>query len=121
MSVSLISGASSGVGCGIAKACLSLGDQVIGLCRDPNKFNPKRLEYTPLVVDFSKIDTLEGLISPVIKKLKALDLLVISAGYGYFSHLEECSIHDMQRVMNVNFLSQAILVKLCLPLLNLCF
>lgn len=111
----LISGSSSGIGKEIAIRLLEDGKHVVGLARHHEKFPSHFNEYTPFTIDFSKISSLEISLKELAKQHPQIDTLILSAGYGQFAELEQWSVQDMQTLMNVNFLSQAILIKTFLP------
>lgn len=111
----IVSGSSSGIGKEIALRLLPDNYQVVGLARNHKKFQPHNEKYSPYTIDFSNVAALES----SLKELQALhsdiDAIIVSAGYGKFSQLEQWSLQDMQTMMNVNFMSQALLIKTFLP------
>lgn len=119
MKTILLSGSSSGMGRAIAEKLLVENYHIIGLARNHTKFTPTSSSYFPHSIDFSDIPSLESHLRQ-IQKLhnNNIDGIICCAGYGEFSELEQFSVEKMQRVINVNFLSQAILVKLFLPILK---
>jgi short-subunit dehydrogenase len=111
----LISGSSSGIGRAIAEMFLSHDWQVVGLARDHQKFQPDSPCYDTHAIDLSKTNTLERELKAIANVHPQLDCLVLSAGVGMFGACEQLSFQDMQTVMDVNFLSQALMVKTWLP------
>lgn len=107
----LIAGSSSGIGRSIAERLLSEKYSVIGLARDHTKFNPQTIAYQMYSVDFSQIRTLEKELKIIQKNEPEVDAIICSVGYGQFVELEQFSLENMQKMLNVNFLSQAILIK----------
>lgn len=112
----LISGSSSGIGRAISEKLLTENYSIIGLARRHEKFNPKNSNYFSYSIDFAKIAVLEEKIKMIQTKHSDINTLICCAGYGEFSELEQFSVEKMQNLMNVNFLSQAILIKFFLPL-----
>lgn len=111
MKTILIAGASSGIGQAIAERCLSEKYTVIGLARDHTKFNPASKNYQFYSIDFSEINQLESQFKKIQKSHANVDAIICCVGYGEFAELEQLSVKNMQRILQVNFLSQAILMK----------
>lgn len=114
----IISGSSSGIGCAIAKRFLLLEHQVIGLARNHNKFMPSHQNYINYTIDLSRISALESQFKKIYAQHQNINAVICSAGYGHFVELEQFSFQYMQEMMNVNFLSQALLIKTFLPILK---
>lgn len=114
----LVSGSSSGIGKAVVDVLLQANKSVIGLARNHSKFQPDNANYHPLAIDFSDINKLEKQLRPLAQEYPDIDTLVCSAGYGQFAELEQWSVSQMQQLMNVNFLSQAILIKTFLPMMK---
>ncbi len=111
----LITGSSSGMGKAIAQRLLAMGHCVIGLARDHQKFDPQHKHYHSYSIDFSCADQLEDQLKQLSKQHPRIDVIVCSAGYGQFQNLEQFSFQQMCELMQVNFLSQALLIKIFLP------
>jgi len=111
MTTILISGSSSGIGRAIAEKLLTQGHHVLGLARQHKKFQPDNPNYNPFTVDFSKLNTLEKELKLIQKQQPDVQSIICCAGYGHFTELEQFSFQQMQDIMNVNFLSQALLIK----------
>lgn len=114
----IIAGSSSGIGRAIAEKLLSEKHNVIGLARQHQKFSPENNNYSTYTIDFSKVDALEKQFKQIQSEHSPIDAIICSVGYGEFNELEQFSVEKMQRMMNVNFLSQAILIKSFLPSLK---
>lgn len=111
----LISGSSSGIGRSITELLLAEQHIVIGLARNHQKFQPDKERYVSYTVDFSAMNDLESHLKKIQKEHSDVDAIICSAGYGEFVELEQFSLAKMQTMLNVNFLSQALLVKTFLP------
>lgn len=116
MKTILVAGSSSGIGRAISEKLLAQNHSVIGLARDHSKFAPTNVNYRTYSLDFAVISKLEENFRRIQKENPAIDTLVCSVGYGEFAALEQFSVARMQRMLNVNFLSQVMLVKNFLPL-----
>jgi len=113
----LISGATGGIGKAICEQLLHAGHQLLALCRHPENIMIKHENYQPYAVDFADVKAIETTLKSILSQQQSLDAVIIAAGYGQFAQLEQWSFKAMQDMMQVNFLSQALLIKLCLPLL----
>ncbi len=108
----LVTGSSSGIGAAITQALLTQGKTVVGLCRH----HPYQAEnYQGYSVDFNAVSTLQAFYQSLLVTHSDIDAIICCAGYGHFVSLEEFSFEAMQSMMNVNFLSQALLIKTFLP------
>lgn len=115
MKTIIVAGSSSGIGKAIAEKLLAENHKVIGLARNHDKFVPQNDNYKTYTIDFSKIDLLENQLKQIQAQHSSIDAIICSVGYGEFRELEQFSVEKMQKMINVNFLSQAILIKTFLP------
>jgi len=113
----LVTGSRSGIGKCIAEMLLQEGAKVLGFSRKDEK-HEERNDYSIINSDFSEISGLESQFKKVFAEYDDFDGLICSAGFGHFGALEQFSVKKMQQIMNVNFMSQAILVRLILPKLK---
>lgn len=114
----LISGSSSGIGKAITEKMLASNHSVIGLARNHEKFSPQTDQYYTYSMDFSRIANLEKEFRAIHQDHPHIDMIICCAGYGEFCEFEQFSVTKMQNLMNVNFMSQAVLVKTFLPSLK---
>ena len=106
----LVTGASSGIGRGIAIACSRMGARVIINCRNDFKLS----ETLSLMEGEDHIKILGDLICPkdvqvLIDNLPKLDGIVYSAGIGHRLLTKMMSEDELDRVLNVNFKSPVLL------------
>ena len=113
----LITGVSSGVGYACVKYFLAQGHEVIGVSRSAEGVF-KEQAYHAYNVDFSAVQQLECTFKHIIKVHSDIDILLCNAGFGQFAQLEQFSFTQMQKLMNVNFMAHALLIKLLLPQLR---
>lgn len=111
----IIAGSSSGIGRATTEKLLSECHNIIGLARQHDKFKPTDSNYLPISIDFSDSKNLEEQFKALQKVHSDSEALICSAGYGKFVELEQFSFAQMQHLMQVNFLSQALLIKTFLP------
>jgi len=111
----LVTGASSGIGQAICKRLISEGHKVIGLARDFDKSTYTDPSFHVISVDLSNIDLLPDRLKNLRKEFPTIDGLVCCAGRGQFGSLEEFSYEQIRSLMELNFLSQAYIIKTFLP------
>lgn len=114
----LISGSSSGIGLAITKKLLADNHSVIGLARHRKTPVLEATQYHRYAIDFADIAQLESSLRAIQREHPDVDALICCVGYGKFAELEQFSVAQMQNIMNVNFLSQAVLIKTFLPQLK---
>lgn len=115
----LITGCSSGIGAGIAKAVLKSGDQAIVTARNKDnvmdivKDYPKRALAVSL--DVCNNESIANAVKEAYEKFGTIDVLVNNAGYGYRSAIEEGEIEAVQTLYNTNLFGPIELIKAVLP------
>jgi len=114
----LVTGASSGIGKAICERLLAEGHRVTGFARDFSKFPCTSDNFLPLAVDLSDLDHLPSKLEKLREQLATITSLVCCAGRGEFAGLEELSYGQIKSLIDLNFTSQAFLVKHFLPLLK---
>ena len=113
----LITGVSSGIGYLVAQRFLNRDFDVVGICRHAeNIFNCTN--YYGYNVDFSKNSKLEFLFKNIHKSHFDINVILCCSGFGHFAPLEQFSFSQMQALMNVNFMSHALLIRTLLPSLR---
>jgi 2-deoxy-D-gluconate 3-dehydrogenase len=80
--IALVTGASRGLGAGIADALAQVGARVVGTSRDPKSANAiaERLDTHPLVMDVTDVASIRAGVDAVVTKLGRIDVLVNNAG-----------------------------------------
>ncbi|MCD7807766.1 MAG: SDR family NAD(P)-dependent oxidoreductase [Erysipelotrichaceae bacterium] len=115
----LITGCSSGIGAGIAKAVLASGDQAVVTARNKDKVKDIVDAYpeTALAVSLDVTDK-ESIINAVKEaneKFGTIDVLVNNAGYGYRSAVEEGEDEEIQKLFQTNLFGPINVIKAVLP------
>lgn len=115
----LITGCSSGIGRGIAKAALEKGDQVIVTARNIEKVLDIIQQYPDLALavslDVTDNQSIENAVKEGLYHFGKIDVLVNNAGYGYRAAIEEGEIDAVQTLFNTNFFGPIELIKAVLP------
>jgi 3-hydroxy acid dehydrogenase / malonic semialdehyde reductase len=108
----VITGASRGIGLAIAQKLLDHSETITSFSRTAPSYNDPRLKHQFL--DLTKPFDPQKLAA----KYAATDTLIIAAGVGHFGFCEQLSFAQIEEVMQVNFTSQALLVRAFLPFLK---
>ena len=123
--VVLITGASRGIGLATAVAFASAGDSVVATMRDTAQSGPLkaaaaaagvRVEVAEL--DVVSDESVEKAFADLVAAYGRIDVLVCNAGTGTHGTLEELTIEDLQRSLEVNYLGVARTTKAALPLMR---
>ena len=111
----LVTGASSGIGLATAQALAAAGYEVFGTSRKPVGHRPG---VTMLVCDVTNEDSVQSLISDIVRRTGRIDLVVNNAGVGLLGAAEESSIPQAQRLFDVNVFGVARVVNAVLPVMR---
>lgn len=115
----LITGCSSGLGQGIAKAVLGRGCRAAVTARNPAALD--RLvrafpgQVLPLRLDLSDRMSLHQAVRETVKRFGSIDVLVNNAGHGYRAAIEESSPEAVEELFQTNFFGPMELIRLVLP------
>ncbi|MGL5230989.1 MAG: SDR family NAD(P)-dependent oxidoreductase [Cetobacterium sp.] len=99
--VSLITGASSGIGEGIAKKFLEEGAFVVG-CGIENKSSIIHPNYLYMQGDITNLSSIEEIVKLTKEKFGKLDSVVNSAGATFIGNLEETSTESFKKQFDIN-------------------
>ena len=114
-----ITGCSSGIGKGIAKAVLANGDQAILAARNIGKLQELVDRYPDtsyaVKMDVSDWHDRKAAVAKAVQRFDRIDVLVNSAGYGYRSAVEEGEEGEIHRLFDVNFFGPSELIREILP------
>ncbi|GAA3625609.1 oxidoreductase [Lactobacillus hamsteri] len=115
----IITGASSGIGKGIAIAALEAGNQVIVTSRNIDKLDELAKKYPDLCIpaelEFGKKDSVKHFIEFVQNKMSKVDVLVNNAGYGYLATIEEGKREEIKQLFDTNLFGPLTLTQAFLP------
>lgn len=117
-----ITGCSSGLGKGIARAALESGENVAATARDPEKIRelaedwPGRSLALPL--DLNDRKSMEQAVGKVCESFGGIDVLVNNAGHGYRAAVEESEPEKIAELFDTNFFAPADLMKMVLPVMR---
>ena len=115
----LITGCSSGLGKGIAKAVLARGDRAALTARDPAALAAFTAAYPgralALPLDLSCADSIPKVVAETQRAFGGIDVLVNNAGHGYRAAMEESQPHQVAELFAVNFFGPMDLIRATLP------
>jgi benzil reductase ((S)-benzoin forming) len=99
----LITGASSGIGRGLALHYLNHGDLVFGVSRRAPAEFAGLPGFAFRSVDLLRFDTIVPTVTDLLRDVRRLDLVVLNAGMlGSLADLSETDVDEMRAVMDVN-------------------
>jgi len=114
--VVFITGASGGLGLGVAQYLVKRGYIVYGTSRRPQTVTGG---IRMLVADVTDSRSVEACISQIINEQGRLDVVINNAGLGIASPLETVSIADVQKVLDTNIIGVIRVVQAALPQMRL--
>jgi 3-oxoacyl-[acyl-carrier protein] reductase len=121
--VALVTGASRGVGSGIARVLASYGaDVAINYNSSAAQADQiaAQLEMTGVRVfkvraDVTKPDEVDQMVASIEDALGSIDILVNNAGYNWLKPILSISVEDWDRTLNLNLRSHFLVSKAVLP------
>lgn len=114
--VILITGGSSGIGYETAKSLAQQGHIVYAAARRLERMEPLRaLGVHPLSLDVTEEISIQTAINTILTEQGRIDVLVNNAGYGSLGAMENVSLSEAHRQLEVNVFGMARLIQLVLP------
>lgn len=114
--VILITGASSGIGYDTATRLAKQGHKVYGAARRIDKMLPlKEFGITPIKMDVTDDASMIAGVNAVLEAEGRIDVLVNNAGYGYFGAVENVTMEEARKQLEVNVFGLARLTQLVIP------
>lgn len=104
--VALITGATKGIGYGVAEALLKLGVKVVITSRNQASADEaaKKLGAGALGIaaDVKDFKSQQEAVAKTIEKFGSLDFLIANAGVGHFASIEDLTIEEWQETIDTN-------------------
>ena len=112
----LVTGASSGIGYESAILLAQKGHKVYGAARRVERMEPlKEYGITPMSLDVTSDESMQKCVADILAAEGRIDVLVNNAGYGYFGAIENVTMEEARRQLEVNVFGLARLTQLVLP------
>ena len=119
MKVWFITGCSSGIGAGIAKAVLEKGDCAVVTARHLDKVKKFEEQYpdTALAARLDVTDdaTVDAALAAAMDRFGQIDCLINNAGHGYRTSVEEGTEEGIRECFETNFFGPVRLIQKVLP------
>ena len=117
--VILITGASSGIGFDAAQTLARQGHTVYAAARRVEKMEPLQSDGVKVMrMDVTDSASMAEGVKTVLDAEGRIDVLVNNAGYGYFGAVENVTMEEARRQVEVNVFGLAELCKLVLPVMR---
>ena len=117
--VILITGASSGIGFDSAQELARQGHKVYAAARRTELMEPlKHKGVVTMQMDVTNSQSMADGVKAVLDAEGRIDVLVNNAGYGYFGAVENVTMEEARRQVEVNVFGLAELCKLVLPVMR---
>jgi len=123
----VVTGASRGIGFHIVQTLARQGAvKIIGVSRNYKQLCQLKemcsqismTEFVPLSFDFQHTDKNDQLTGMIKQHMSRIDILINNAGTLVSKPFENISLEEIQRMINVNYISPALLIKNLMPLLK---
>jgi NAD(P)-dependent dehydrogenase (short-subunit alcohol dehydrogenase family) len=114
-----VTGAGSGIGAGIVKAALRVGDRVVATGRSLDKLRKALGDETENLV-FAQLDVTDeprakAAVDKAVQRFGRIDVLVNNAGYSLLGNFEELSVSEIEGLFATNFWGVAYVMRAALP------
>lgn len=117
--VILITGASSGIGYDTALMLAEQGHKVYAAARRVQNMEPLRQKgVIPIYMDVTDATSMANGVKTVMDAENRIDVLINNAGYGYFGAIENVSMEEARRQVEVNVFGLAQLCKMVIPIMR---
>ena len=114
----IVTGASSGIGRSIVEQQIDAGMRVIGIARDFSSMPDHGESFVSIELDLANLEAAADHLTALSRKYPEVTGVICSAGRGRFGSLEEFSYADIRSLMDLNFTSQAYVIRAFLPILK---
>ncbi len=117
-----ITGISSGLGEAIARCVIDCGDFLIGTFRKQEQVQAFNQEYSgrarAFLLDITDEEKVTETIAGIIAEFGKIDVLVNNAGMGFVGAIEESSMAEVRKVLDINFFGPLHLTQVVVPFMR---
>jgi benzil reductase ((S)-benzoin forming) len=107
----LITGTNSGLGYGLTKYLLELGNTVYGISRRQNEELKSYKNFKFLFQDISRFSEIETNVGSFLSDVKELDIVILNAGVlKEIKDLKDTSMEEIHEVMDINVWANKVLI-----------
>ena len=118
----LITGSSRGLGRALAEAVLQAGHRLVATARDPEQLAVLSTQYGDAVrtvaLDVTDPLAAQRAVQAASEAFGGLDVLVNNAGQGDVNAVEDTSLEDFRRQIEINLFGTIIVTKAAIPLMR---
>ncbi len=119
--VAIVTGASSGIGVGIAEVFAEEGAKVVCVARREKQgqavaasIREKGGQAMFVRCDISQKDQIEAMVKVVLEKYGRIDVLVNNAGVNFVKAFEDMTVEDWDRVISVDLRGTFLCTRMCI-------
>lgn len=120
--VFLITGASSGIGCALARAAACQGGRVALLARNRQRLESVAQDIAraggeawPVVADVCHTDEVAAAVKATLDRFGQIDVLVNNAGQGLTGRVDQTSLNEFRELIETHFFGALRVVQAALP------
>lgn len=120
--VAIVTGASKGIGLGIARVFSAEGAKVVVTCRSEEEGRQTAVELGSnegraifIKTDVTSSESIQNMINKTIEVFGKLDIMVNNAGYHISKNVEETSEDEWEYIINTNLRSTFLCSKYTMP------
>lgn len=120
--IAIVTGASSGIGAEFSKMLVENGSEVYGLARSIDKLNNLQQElgeaFHPVKMDITHPEDLEKWVNKTFGRNHQPDILINNAGVMYSANVDDLTMDQWHKMINVNLNGIFYLTRLIVPLMK---
>lgn len=114
----IITGANNGIGLGMTRSLIEMGDRVAALDLEVDNLVPTRPNLLLLRCDVTQPQQIQSTIDDVLGKWNGIDILINNACLALFIPFEERSLEDIRREFEVNYFGYLNMIRAVLPIMK---